>query len=85
MILTNWQQNKSTKLTNLQRGLAVGQVKAGRSKAAVANSFNVTVATIQNLMVRFCQTVTVDVKDTSGEPGVNFAQLEQITMQEWQA
>ena len=71
------------KLTNLQRGLAVGQVQAGRSKAAVAHSFNVTVCTIQNLMVRFHQ--TGDVKDRSGRPCVNFAQLEQITMQEWQA
>ena len=56
MILTNWQKNKAMELTNLQRGLAVGQVQAGRSKAAVAPSFDVTVLTIQNLMVRFHQT-----------------------------
>ena len=36
MILTNWQKNKAMKVTNLQRGLAVGHVQAGRSKAAVA-------------------------------------------------
>ena len=55
MILTNWQKNKSIKLTNLHRGLAVGQVQPGRNKAAVAHSFNVTVCTIQNLIVRFCE------------------------------
>ena len=55
MILTNWQKNKAIKLTNLQRDLAVGQVHTGGSKAAVAQSFNMSssVCTIQNLMVRF--------------------------------
>ena len=46
--------------TILQRGLQVGQIQASRSKAAVAYSFNVIVHTIQNVMVRFCQTRDVN-------------------------
>ena len=89
MILTNWQKNKAMKLTNLLRGLAVWEVQAGRSKAAVAQSFNVSAynpefdgevpSDIQFLYM-------YDVTDRrNGQPCVNFAQLVQITMQERQA